>query len=100
MGPCFADEVDLVELAKKEKIKNQSLFMFLEESSFRKLLVKISTSPIFDNLIYGLIMLSGLALALENPLYDPKGSLFVGLFVFDTFTTITFGLEAIIKIIA
>lgn len=46
------------------------------------------------------ILISGVQLALENPLNDPKGKLVKTLYYIDLCTTIIFAIEAILKTIA
>lgn len=47
-----------------------------------------------------IILLSGVQLAMENPLIDPKSRQHLALEIIDLITTVIFALEAIIKIIS
>jgi hypothetical protein len=61
---------------------------------------KLIQIPAFDYFILALILISSIALALENPLNDPKSDLVKFLTILDYITTSIFSLEVAIKIIA
>ena len=84
---------------KDPKIYGISLSLFSQKSKFRQLCFKIVTNPKFDYAIIFVIIVSGIQLALENPLNDPKGMLISVLTYIDIGTTAIFAVEALMKII-
>ena len=60
----------------------------------------LGESKALENFILMMIILSGLSLALENPLQDPNGFLRIAVNKFDLFTTAVFLIEVLIKVLA
>ena len=79
---------------------NRSLFIFDENNSIRKLMMKIEKSTYFQNGILLMIIISSIALAFENPLNDPDSTLSRILINTDIVMTIIFAVEVIIKVIS
>lgn len=80
--------------------KGTSMFLFKRNNPARVFCFKLMTHPRFDNFILMLIIISSVALALDNPLYDETSDLVIGLQMFDAVLTILFTVEMIIKVIA
>ena len=88
-----------IEKEKQQKLTGNSLFFLGEENFIRKFCATIVFSTTFGRIIIILIIVSSITLALESPLYDPKGDLMVTLNYIDSFTTGSFLIEALLKII-
>jgi len=54
----------------------------------------------FDNIILLLIVISSVALAIDNPLNDPEGDMSKNLYILDIVMTTLFVIEMLLKIIA
>jgi len=80
--------------------KDKALYIFGLDSSFRKLMTKIAWSKHFDHFILVVIAISSIALAFENPLNDPEGTIAKILYYLDITTTVIFISELLIKVIA
>ncbi|CDW82905.1 voltage-gated ion channel superfamily [Stylonychia lemnae] len=82
------------------KIEGKSLSLFQEQNLFRKFCFRVVTNEKFDYFIIFFILVSGVQLAIENPLNDPKSKYIDILYWLDFATTIVFCAEAAMKIIA
>mmetsp|Transcript_10532 Transcript_10532/g.10601 ORF Transcript_10532/g.10601 Transcript_10532/m.10601 type:complete len:190 (+) Transcript_10532:210-779(+) len=78
----------------------KSLYLFSTKNTLRRKLFLVVNSYTFEIIIALAILLSGLSMAMENPLTDPNSQLSHSLFVIDIVTTVIFTSEALIKIIA
>jgi len=81
-------------------MEDASLFMFKEDNKVREMCTKIVHYSFFENFIILIIVISSVLLALENPLYDPKGLQVQILEAINTVFSIIFVIEAIMKIIS
>eukprot|EP01028_Stygiella_incarcerata_P002857 TRINITY_DN1544_c0_g1_i1.p1 TRINITY_DN1544_c0_g1~~TRINITY_DN1544_c0_g1_i1.p1 ORF type:complete len:1709 (-),score=377.65 TRINITY_DN1544_c0_g1_i1:1118-6244(-) len=86
-----------VEIWKK---RNTSLCLFEETNPFRILLWRMIQSKAFEFFILFLILISCIALTLENPRNDPDSDLSKTLYIVDIVLTICFAIEALMKIMA
>ncbi|EGZ10921.1 hypothetical protein PHYSODRAFT_519134 [Phytophthora sojae] len=78
----------------------RSLFLFAKESKIRRLACYLSGHPYFDSTVFGLIVISSIALAVDNPLADPSSGLATFLKGLDKSLAIVFAIEMVIKIVA
>ncbi|KAE9001800.1 Sodium channel protein type 5 subunit alpha [Phytophthora rubi] len=78
----------------------KSLFLFDEESKIRRLACYLSGHQHFDSTVFGLIVISSIALAADNPLADPTSNLATFLKGLDKSLAIVFAIEMVIKIVA
>ena len=78
----------------------RSLCLFSAESAVRRAAYSVVTSPIFDNVILVLILISSVMLAVDSPLLDPASQLARALYVMDVVFTAAFVAEALLKILA
>ena len=74
--------------------------MFNEENSFRIMMIKITESKLFEDVILLFIVLSGIQISAENPLLDPASFKTTILSYFDFVMTTVFLLEVFIKVVA
>ena len=79
---------------------DMSLWLFHKDNKFRMCMTSIAKSPIFENFIILLIVISSIQLTLENPLNDPNGRQAMVLQKLDLVVTSIFCLEVFIKVIA
>jgi hypothetical protein len=77
-------------------LDGRALFLFGKHSSFRKNLRDIVNNPNFDNLILLCIVVSSIALAVEEPDQNPEVLEVIG--ALDLFFTVIFTFECVIKI--
>jgi hypothetical protein len=75
------------------------LFIFDKENAFRKYLNDQRLNPKFDNFFSLLIVLNSIALAVDNPLYDPESPLMKVLGILEHTFNLLFLIEALILII-
>jgi hypothetical protein len=66
----------------------------------KKVPMKNSPDKIFEGVIMTLIIISSITLVIDNPLSDPESSIIVTVGYIDNCFTISFTIEALIKIIA
>ncbi|GMF38757.1 unnamed protein product [Phytophthora fragariaefolia] len=78
----------------------RSLFLFDGDSKIRHMACYLSGHPHFDSTIFSLIVISSIALAVDNPLADPSSSLATFLKGLDKSLAIVFAIEMGIKIVA
>ncbi|KAJ8523265.1 hypothetical protein ON010_g17598 [Phytophthora cinnamomi] len=78
----------------------RSLFLFAQNSKIRRLACYLSGHPYFDSTVFGLIVVSSIALAVDNPLADPTSGLATFLKGLDKSLAIVFAIEMVIKIVA
>jgi len=101
-GPAESEEEKPAEAEKGgegELEENNSLFIFSQTNPVRVACRDLVTRKWFDNTIVGVIVVSSLCLAIENPLDDPDGGLAAVLKLLDTIATIIFIIECVAKII-
>ena len=79
--------------------ENMSLGIFAQSNPIRAACRDLVTQKWFDNTIVGVIVVSSLCLAIENPLDDPDGDLASVLKVLDSIATVIFIIECLAKII-
>lgn len=95
-----------VEAAKVDPVlkslppKGSSLYIYHRTHPHRIACYKSIIHPKFDTIILVLIVISSIALAIDNPLYDPDSSLVEGLAYLDALLTILFTIEMGLKIVA
>ncbi|TMW67789.1 hypothetical protein Poli38472_007461 [Pythium oligandrum] len=77
-----------------------SLFLFSDTNRFRIVVYQVVSHPWFDNVILGLIVLSSVSLAVDNPLSNPNSTLSRFLKRMDNAFAILFLLEMLGKIIS
>jgi hypothetical protein len=80
--------------------KDYSLLLFAPENPVRKACAKLVKSKPFDNFILFLIVISSLAMAVDNPLKNPAAILSQILYYMNLFCTFVFLIEMITKKIA
>ncbi|KUF89419.1 hypothetical protein AM588_10002652 [Phytophthora nicotianae] len=78
----------------------RSLFLFAVDSKVRRIASYLSTHRHFDSTVFGLIVVSSIALAVDNPLADPNSGLATFLKGLDKALAIVFAIEMVIKIVA
>ncbi|KAG6969181.1 hypothetical protein JG687_00003360 [Phytophthora cactorum] len=78
----------------------RSLFLFAADSKVRRVASYLSTHRHFDSTVFGLIVVSSIALAVDNPLADPNSGLATFLKGLDKAFAIVFAIEMVIKIVA
>ncbi|KAL3665815.1 hypothetical protein V7S43_009242 [Phytophthora oleae] len=78
----------------------RSLFIFAADSKVRRAACFMSTHPWFDSIVFSLIVISSIALAVDNPLADPTSNLATFLKGLDKALAIVFAIEMVIKIVA
>lgn len=78
----------------------RSLYVFAAESKVRRIACYISTHRYFDTTIFALIVVSSIALAVDNPLANPDSRLATFLKGLDKALAIIFAIEMVIKIVA
>ena len=83
-----------------EAILGKSLFLFSSQNKFREMVFNLVNWKHFDAIIILVILVSGIQLALENPLNGPDSKLVNSLYYLDMVTTIIFCLEMLLKIIS
>jgi hypothetical protein len=81
-------------------MSGKSLEIFSVDNSFRRFVYRLISSQVFENIILVVILVSTVQLALENPLNDPEGTLSKSLLLIDIVTTVIFGVEMVLKIVA
>lgn len=79
--------------------QERSLFLFAPTNALRLLATKISLNKSFENTILVLIILSSVALAIDNPLLNPSSSTAIIVGFVDTLFTLIFIVEMMLKII-
>ena len=82
------------------QMSGRSLEIFSVDNCFRRFIYRLITSQAFENIILVVILASTVQLALENPLNDPQGTLYKSLVLIDMITTVIFGVEMVLKIVA
>lgn len=87
-------------LFKESICEGVSMFLFPSDNEYRIFLMKVVKSRYFDGFIFGIIAISSILLALDNPLNDPESVLVQTLYYFDFIFTIFFVCESVFKIIA
>ena len=80
-------------------MNHRSLFLFPPNSLFRRVIFAVATDPRFEATILGLIGVSSIALALDEPGLDPNGKLASGFWSLDVGLIVAFTLEAMVKIV-
>ncbi|CEG50199.1 voltage-gated ion channel superfamily [Plasmopara halstedii] len=83
-----------------EASSGKSLFLFADTSKVRRVACYLSTHRYFDSTVFGLIVLSSIALAVDNPLANPESALATFLKGLDKALAIIFAIEMVIKIVA
>ena len=78
----------------------KSMFLFSNESAFRRWCYNIVNSQLFEYLVILAIVVSSVQLALENPLEDPESLFMTVLFWVDMVMTAIFCAEMMLKIVA
>lgn len=81
-------------------LKGTSCFFFTPNSQVRRMCVMIVQHSIFDNLVYGLILVSSVFLALDEPTVEDGSGLYWTIYYADWVLTSLFTLEMVIKIVA
>jgi len=79
---------------------NRSMFLLKETNLFRRIIATIVTHRIFEYLLILLIIISSIALGLENPFTPPDAILSKIVFWANIVFTVLFTIESILKIIA
>ncbi|KAL4150744.1 hypothetical protein PRNP1_010141 [Phytophthora ramorum] len=77
-----------------------SLFLFAGNSRVRRVACFLSGHRWFDSTVFGLIVISSIALAVDNPLADPQSGLATFLKGLDKALAVIFALEMVIKIVS
>jgi len=93
-------EEDRAEEEEEEIVNTSSLCLFSDENRCRKWTIALIENKWFDYFILGLILISSVALAFENPLNDPDSRRVKFLTILDYVTTSIFSTEVVIKVIA
>lgn len=84
----------------RERFAARSLFLFSSSSSMRRWTTVVSTHPWLNPIIFGLIIVSCITLALDNPLANPNSGLSYFLGGLDAALGVAFMIEVGIKVIA
>ncbi|KAE9028237.1 hypothetical protein PF005_g1940 [Phytophthora fragariae] len=93
------DEAKLLELEPPVS-SGRSLCLFAEDSKIRRLACYLSGHQYFDPTVFGLIVVSSITLAVDDPLADPTSSRTAFLKGLDNSLTFLFAIEIVIKIVA
>lgn len=80
--------------------KGYSLYLFSETMWVRQAAFRLINNPVFDKVILGLIVLSSVSLAIDNPLNDPASTLSRSLKRMDNAFAVIFCGEMVLKILA
>eukprot|EP01065_Artemidia_motanka_P041527 TRINITY_DN5402_c0_g1_i1.p1 TRINITY_DN5402_c0_g1~~TRINITY_DN5402_c0_g1_i1.p1 ORF type:complete len:1627 (+),score=405.07 TRINITY_DN5402_c0_g1_i1:1530-6410(+) len=80
--------------------RNHALLLLPHHLALRRYLVKLVEHPWFEGVVIALIVLSTVALALEDPLSAPDRPLPRALALIDLLLLVAFGAEALMKIVA
>ena len=102
------DNAELTKTAKDEEMAaynklqcNYSLYLFSKENPFRLLLWKASSSTWFEGIVLGLIIIGSVKLSVDTYFLAESTAIYDTVsYDIDLFFTISFALEALIKVIA
>jgi voltage-dependent calcium channel L type alpha-1D len=86
--------------SKPSTLQGRSLYLFGPSSHVRQWAVKTATHPVFDSVMFVLIIASSVVLAVENPLHDPESSLSKSLLMLDKVFAVAFIFEMAVKIVS
>jgi hypothetical protein len=78
LGEVKEDDEEMYETESEQeefKLTGNSLFIFPEDSSFRKLMFKTLTHIWFERTMIIIIVISSIQIAISRPLNDPEGTL-------------------------
>lgn len=78
----------------------RALFIFSEKMWLRRVAYRLINNALFDKVILGLIILSSVSLAIDNPLRDPESTLARSLKRMDNVFAIIFCAEMVAKVLA
>ena len=91
------EEVELTSTLEKIELDGRSLYLFGKHSAFRKSLRDIVNDPNFDNFILLCIVISSVALAVEEP--GQNAEVLEIIAMMDLFFTVVFTMECLLKIL-
>ncbi|GMF38769.1 unnamed protein product [Phytophthora fragariaefolia] len=95
-----AQHVTFANFASEETFCGKSLYLFGPNNKIRRWTARLSTHPIFNSAMLGLIIASSIVLALENPLHDPESMLMKVLLTLDKVFAVVFLFEMVIKVVS
>ena len=88
----------LIDRDRDENLQGRALYIFGGKNKVRKFVRKVVAHTLFEYFIMGVIFISSVTLAIENPLSDPDSALSKNLKIINMTMTFIFILEAVLKI--